>query len=108
MTPNNSYLESFEMMAVEKYMSGMTKTEIMRRFGISTSTLDGWKLKYKELVRADYVPAAKASLAKTEFVDATKPRHWMEAMGEDTNVSRLASQNVRKIYRFCQPTYDGD
>ena len=58
MTPNNSYLESFKMMVVEKYMSGMTKTEIMRQFGISSSTLYNWKLKYKELVRADYVPAA--------------------------------------------------
>ena len=100
MTPNNSYLESFGMMAVEKYMSGMTKTEIMRRFGISTSTLYGWKPKHKGLVRADYVPAVKASLAEAEFVDLTEPRHWTEAMGEDTNVRRPAYQNVRKIYRF--------
>lgn len=52
-------------MVVEKYMSGMTKTEIMRQFGISSSTLYNWKLKYKKLVRADYVPAAKAFLADT-------------------------------------------
>lgn len=45
MTPSNFYLESFKMMVVEKYMSGMTKTEIMRQFGISSSTLYSWKLK---------------------------------------------------------------
>ena len=50
MAINNSYLESFKMMVVEKYMSGMTKTEIMRQFGISSSTLYNWRPKYKELV----------------------------------------------------------
>lgn len=44
MTPNNSYLESFKMMVVEKYMSGMTKTEITRQFGISSSALLPWNL----------------------------------------------------------------
>jgi len=39
MTQNNSYLESFKLMVVEKYMSGMTKAQIMRQFGISSSTL---------------------------------------------------------------------
>ena len=73
MTPNDSYFESFKMMVVEKYVSGMAKTEIMRQFGISSSTLYNWKLKYKKLVRADYVPAAKASLAEAEFVDVTEP-----------------------------------
>lgn len=73
MTQNNSYLESFKLMVVEKYMSGMTKNEIMRQFGISSSTLYLWKLKYKDLIRDDYIPRTKASLAESEFVDVTAP-----------------------------------
>lgn len=104
MTPNNSYLESFKMMVVEKYMSGMTKTEIMRQFGISSSTLYNWKLKYKELVRADYVPAAKASLAEAEFVDVTAPA--AEAAADPKGVRYEGDKMIRMEYKGYVLNFD--
>lgn len=97
MAINNSYLESFKLMVVEKHMSGMTKTEIARQFGISSSTLYAWKLKYGGLVRSDYVPATKASLAEAEFVDITAPTR--EADGDPKGIRYDGDKMIRMEYR---------
>lgn len=104
MTPSNSYLESFKLMVVEKHMSGMTKTEIRRRFGISSSTLYNWKLKYRDLVREDYVPKAKASLAEAEFVDVTAPA--AESAADPKGVRYEGDKMIRMEYKGYVLNFD--
>ncbi|MCB9499033.1 MAG: helix-turn-helix domain-containing protein [Erysipelotrichaceae bacterium] len=67
-----TYLESFKINLVKKYLNGENKAKICKEFNVSKSTMWGWICKYGDMVRKTRQLEEKVT-ATEEFIDITRP-----------------------------------
>jgi len=73
MAKDNSYLTSFKIDLVRQVMEGHELKAVAQKYGVSKSTLWGWKCKYGQMVCSEWGLSEKARPTDGDFVDVVAP-----------------------------------
>jgi transposase-like protein len=73
MAKDNSYLTSFKIDLVRQVMEGHELKAVAEKYGVSKSTLWGWKCKYGQMVCSDWNLGEPVRRSDGDFVDVVAP-----------------------------------
>ena len=73
MAKDNSYLTSFKIDLVRQVMEGHELKAVAAKYGVSKSTLWGWKCKYGQMVCSEWKLREKGRASDGDFVDVVAP-----------------------------------
>ena len=104
MAKDNSYLTSFKIDLVRQVMEGNELKKVAAKYGVSKSTLWGWKCKYGALVCEGWKLQEKGRVSDGDFVDVVGPAR--ETARSPLPLMQFASGQVTMQFRGYALRFD--